>query len=140
MDYYHKYLQVSKKLQNNNIQREAKIRMLESEITRLKVQLINPVMIPEFNTELIDILQVVCECAMVTKEDILKGGRKQEFIQARFCFCYLAWKSGFGCSEVGRFLNKHHTTIIHANNEFEKWLELGYKYEVNLYNKCKERL
>ena len=140
MDYYLKYLEVSRKLKNNNVQREAKISILEREIQRLKIQLINPVIIPEFNKDLKDILHIVSECSMVTPSDILRGGRKQEYVVARFCFCYLAHKSGFGCSEVGRFLNKDHTTIIHARNQFEKWLELGYKYEVNLYKKCEARL
>jgi len=140
MDYYHKYLEVKRKLQNNNIQREAKIRILEREIQRLKIQIINPVIIPEFSKELKDLLQIVSECSMVTPNDILQGGRRQEYVVARFCFCKLAHELGFGCSEVGRFLNKDHTSIIYAHNRFSEWLDLGYKLEMNLYKKCKEML
>lgn len=140
MDYYLKYLATASKLKNVRIQSESKIRKLEKEIDRLKIQIIQPVIIPQKDKELVSLFNIVCEAAMITPSDLMDGGRKQEFIQARFCFIYLAHEHGYGCSELGRFMNKHHSSIIHGRNEFEKWLQFGYKYEVGLYNACKSLL
>lgn len=140
MDYYLKYLSTATKLKNVRIQTESKIRHLEKEIERLKIQIIQPAVIPQTDKEIIDLFNLVCEVAFITPHDLLHGGRHQKIIQARFCFIYLAYEVGFGYSEIGRFLNKHHSSCIHAKIEFEKWLELGYKYENWLYNECKKRL
>jgi chromosomal replication initiation ATPase DnaA len=140
MDYYLKYLATASKLKNVRIQAESKIRKLEKEIDKLKIEIIKPAIIPQKDKELLYLFNIVCEAAMITPSDLMIGGRKQEFIQARFCFIYLAHEHGYGCSELGRFMNKHHSSIIHGRNEFEKWLQFGYKYEVGLYKNCKEML
>ena len=140
MDYYLKYLATASKLKNVRIQAESKIRKLEKEIDKLKIEIIQPAIIPQKNKELVYLFNIVCEAGMITPSDLMNGGRKQEFIQARFCFIYLACEHGYGCSELGRFMNKHHSSIIHGRNEFEKWLQFGYKYEVGLYNDCKSLL
>jgi chromosomal replication initiation ATPase DnaA len=140
MDYYLKYLATASKLKNVRIQAESKIRKLEKEIDKLKIEIIKPAIIPQKDKELVSLFNIVCEAAMITPSDLMIGGRKQEFIQARFCFIYLAHEHGYGCSELGRFMNKHHSSIIHGRNEFEKWLQFGYKYEVGLYNGCKSLL
>ena len=49
----------------------------------------------------------------VTYDDIAKQSRKSEVVRARTHFCKEAYQKGYGVSEIGRYLKRDHTTILH---------------------------
>ena len=140
MDFYNKYLDTARKLKNVQLINQSKIRELEKEIQRLKIQIINPKTIPQYDRELIKILSAVSESSMITQGDIIGLSRQRSVAVVRFCFMYIAHESGFTLSEIGRFLNRHHSTIIHGVRAFEKFIDIGYKYECRVYEEAKKLL
>jgi chromosomal replication initiation ATPase DnaA len=138
MDFYNKYLDTARKLKNVQLINQSKIRELEKEIQRLKIQIINPKTIPQYDRELIKILSAVSESSMITQGDIIGLSRQRSVAVVRFCFMYIAHESGFTLSEIGRFLNRHHSTVIHGVRAFEKFIEIGYKYECRVYEDAKK--
>ena len=46
-------------------------------------------------------------------EDIAKRSRKLEVVRLRTAYCREAYASGYGVAEIGRYLKRDHTTIIH---------------------------
>lgn len=46
-------------------------------------------------------------------EDIAKRSRNIESVRLRTDYCREAYASGYGVSEIGRYLKRDHTTIIH---------------------------
>jgi chromosomal replication initiation ATPase DnaA len=140
MDYYLKYLDASRKLKNTEKMSESRIRELESEVYKLKVQLINPATPPNANREMLAILRAVSEVSMVTPGDIIGPERKRPISIVRFCFMYIAKDYGFTHAAIGRFVNRDHSTVIHGVKCYENYLELGYKYETRIYEEAKEIL
>ena len=138
MDFYNKYLDTARKLKNVQLINQSKIRELEKEIQRLKIQIINPKTSPQYDRELIKILSAVSESSMITQGDIIGLSRQRSVAVVRFCFMYIAHESGFTLSEIGRFLNRHHSTVIHGVRAFEKFIEIGYKYECRVYEEAKK--
>jgi hypothetical protein len=47
-------------------------------------------------------------------EDISSFDRQQPFVTARHLFCYICLENGYNLSAIARFLERDHTTIIHA--------------------------
>jgi chromosomal replication initiation ATPase DnaA len=140
MDYYLKYLDATRKLQNTQKMSESRIRELESEVNKLKIQLINPRKLPDENKELIAILQAVSEASMVTPMDITGPERKRPISIVRFCLMYIAKDYGFTHAAIGRFVNRDHSTVIHGVKCYENYLELKYKYETRIYKDAKKIL
>jgi len=141
MDFYNKYLDATRKLSNVQKISESRIRELEKEIYKLKIQLINPATPPNANRELIAILKAVAEVSMVTPGDITGPERKRSISIVRFCFMYIAKEYEFTHAAIGRFVNRDHSTVIHGVKCYENCLELqGYRYEKRIYNEAKEIL
>ena len=141
MDYYLKYLDTTKKLKNSRILSESRIRELETEVQKLKIQLINPATPPNANRELLAILKAVSQVSMITPGDITGPERRRSISVVRFCFMYIAKEYGFTHSEIGRFVNRDHSTVIHGVKSYENYIEMGgYKYEKRIYNEAKEIL
>jgi chromosomal replication initiation ATPase DnaA len=140
IDYYTKYLDVTRKL--NSVQKinESRIRELEKEIHKLKIQIINPIKAPIENKQMMEILQAVSEATMVTQHDIIGLERKRSISVVRYCFIYIAKEYNFTLAEIARFVNRHHATVIHALGNYEHWLSVGYKYETKIYKDAKEIL
>jgi len=138
MDFYNKYLDTSRKLKNVQKISESRIRELEKEIYKLKIQLINPATPPNANRELIAILKAVSEVSMITPGDITGPERKRSISIVRFCFMYIAKEYGFTHAAIGRFVNRDHSTVIHGVKCYENCLELqGYRYEKRIYQEAK---
>jgi len=140
MDFYNKYLDTSRKLRNVQKISESRIRELEKEIYKLKIQLINPATPPNANRELLAILKAVSEVSMVTPGDITGPERKRPISIVRFCFMYIAKDYGFTHAAIGRFVNRDHSTVIHGVKCYQNYLELGYKYETRIYKEAKNIL
>lgn len=85
-----------------------------------------------------DVLDVVSEYTGVDKSSILGRSRYREVMRARHLFVYLAVEhTGRSVSELGRFCNKDHTTIIHSVKLVSDLIETNndyyYSTYVNLY-------
>jgi hypothetical protein len=119
---------------------ESRIRELEKEIYKLKIQLINPATLPNANRELISILQAVAEASMITPGDITGIETKRTISIVRFCFMFIANEYGFTYASIGRFVNRDHSTVIHGVKSYQNFLQLKYKYEMRIYNDAKKIL
>tara|TARA_R110000868_G_scaffold96871_1_gene266472 strand:- start:157 stop:588 length:432 start_codon:yes stop_codon:yes gene_type:complete len=140
MDYYLKYLDKSRKLSNTQKVSESRIRELETEVQKLKIQLINPATPPNANKELLAILKAVSEVSMVTPGDLTGPERKRSISVVRFCFMYIAKEYEFTHAAIGRFVNRDHSTVIHGVKNYDSWIELKYKYETRIYKDAKKIL
>jgi len=140
MDYYLKYLDAARKLKNTQKMSESRIRELESEVYKLKIQLINPATPPNANREMLAILRAVSEVSMVTTGDITGPERKRPISIVRFCVMFIAKEYGFTHAVIARFLNRDHSTVIHGVKTYQHYIELGYKYEKRIYEEAKNIL
>lgn len=53
-------------------------------------------------------------------EEIASKIRRRNYVFARYLFIFIASHFGYSASEIARFLNKDHTTILHALIRAEK--------------------
>lgn len=70
--------------------------------------------------------------------DIMKKSNKRDFVNARKVFSKILIDKGFGSSEIGRYIRKHHSTVIHYRSDASAML----KYSPNVMDKylvCKEK-
>ena len=58
-----------------------------------------------------------------TNSDIMAFDRMRENVDARKMFCRLMREQGFQLIDIGRYLGKHHSTIIHQIRTCEELLE-----------------
>jgi hypothetical protein len=87
------------------------------------------------NKEEMDNLKKVVDS--VFSVDIMKKVNKREFVNGRKVFSKILVDRGFTISEIGRYLKKHHTTIIHYMSDVDGML----KYSPTVFDKyliCKE--
>ena len=63
----------------------------------------------------LDAIALACSEALgVPLDDLIGPSRKSEICRARFIAmkrCYLA---GYSLPEIGRYFNRHHTTVLHG--------------------------
>ncbi len=55
----------------------------------------------------------------MTYEQVAHKSRKTEVLRVRNKFCIDAYKEGYGCAEIGRYLKRDHTTILHSINKIK---------------------
>jgi hypothetical protein len=59
--------------------------------------------------------------------------RKRNIVDLRTMFCSIAYKLNFTLSDIGRYINRDHTTIIHLNRKAEDLLATDDRF-ASLYN------
>ncbi len=91
----------------------------------------------EVNTEIIS--EIVCKIMGTTLEKAKFRNRNSEAVSVRFMIAYILRLKGRWLSEIARFMNLHHTTIIHAINGAENLLSYNREYQ-NYFNKIKEEI
>jgi chromosomal replication initiation ATPase DnaA len=52
--------------------------------------------------------------------ELLYGGSRRQYVVARGMLVYLLRELGWSYPQIGKLLNKHHTTVINAVNSFER--------------------
>ena len=52
--------------------------------------------------------------------DIAVKNRERDTITKRNKFCVQAYIEGYGASEIGRYLKRHHTTILHCIHKIKR--------------------
>lgn len=65
-------------------------------------------------------LQKICDSHGVTMEQITGTSRNRELFLIRKQFAEIAYKDGFSASEIGRALNRCHTTVCYYLNRRKK--------------------
>lgn len=58
-------------------------------------------------------------------EDITGYSRIRPLVTIRHIFCFIAYGYGYPLTEIGRFLGRDHTTIIHALHCVEAHIKTG---------------
>ncbi len=56
----------------------------------------------------------------ITYNELAIKSRKREVITMRNRFCVEAYKEGYGASEIGRYLKRDHTTILHCIHKIKR--------------------
>jgi chromosomal replication initiation ATPase DnaA len=141
IDYYVLYLKERRQVRYLENKVEVSQRNYQKEIQRLKEMIINPIHKMNKNKELTEILQKVCDASGIMPHDIITSTRKREIVIARQLFCYITIKYfNYTLVQVGRFLNRHHSTVIHSVNAYTDYLQMKYKNETAIYEDAKNLL
>jgi len=141
IDYYVEYLKAKRQVRYLESKVEVNERNYQKEIQRLKEMIINPIYKMNKDKELTEILQKVCDASGIMPHDIIAITRKREIVIARQLFCYITIKYfNYTLVQVGRFLNRHHSTVIHSVNAYTDYLQMKYKNETAIYEDAKNIL
>ena len=89
-------------------------------------------------TTLENILTAVCILTGSNEAEIRSKSRKREYIIPRQIFCYAARKlTKMKYNEIGEFIGRDHSSIIHSCRESEKHIENNDKIFMEYFNKVK---
>ena len=67
--------------------------------------------------------------------DFTKKCRKREWVNLRQCFIHIAYNElKFTKSEIARFINTHHATVLHSLNKTQSYVEHNDSVFCSLYN------
>lgn len=82
------------------------------------------------------IFEAVCRVFKVTEVDLRQKRGKVNITMARHIFFYVAARiSGASLSDIGRYLNKHHTTVMWARDQVAGCLKVGDQRFMPYWNK-----
>lgn len=71
---------------------------------------------------LVDLVSEICK---IEKEKVFKRDRQKDVVMARHVVCYFARNYLLmGLEEIGKWLGIHHSSVIHAINKVETFLEI----------------
>lgn len=73
----------------------------------------------------------------ISMDRMVAAGRRKSDVEARSLFIFIAIESGTTYSELGRILNRDHTTIIHSYNNTKFSEEMRTKYDGYIAYKTK---
>lgn len=71
---------------------------------------------------------------------IQSATRKQDVVNARHLYCLFARVAGYGLTDIGKSLNRDHTTIMYAVNVAHERVQLNDPLTMPLYNRIKSAL
>ena len=74
-------------------------------------------------------LRVKCEQDDILPEEVVSKTRKRHLVEARMMISKLLLREGITLSEIARFLNKDHATIIHYRNLHDDLMKTEAKYK-----------
>jgi chromosomal replication initiation ATPase DnaA len=141
IDYYIEYLKAKREVKYLQNKLEICKRNYEKEIQRLKEMIINPIYKMNKNKELTEILQKVCDASGIMPHDIISKNRKRKIVIVRQLFCYITVKYfNYKLKNVGNFLIRDHSTVIHSVNAYTDYLQMRYKNETAIYEDAKNLL
>ena len=69
-----------------------------------------------------------------------KECRKREFVIFKQIFCYMCNQLGFTLQYTGKFINKHHASVIHSIRQIEGLLDIDDPQVCEAYEKLKENM
>jgi len=139
-DYTYEYITLKSRHERMKNVHDAKIKKLQLEIDMLKGKIIQPMLIPKFDLELGEVLQIVSEVTNVFQDDIISHKRNREIVTARALFSYICrHKMKKSLKYIGRFINRDHSTVIHLISNYDNYLNMKYKAETIYYNAAVDR-
>jgi len=70
-----------------------------------------------------EIISDVADIYGITVENILSRRRLRRYADARAVICYvLCFTQGYSTTEVGKVLNRNHSSIVYFNKKTRDWL------------------
>ena len=121
---------------------EALLSKKDQEIEMLRNLIINPKRIAKVEDKTLDnLMKIVCDVLNVLPSEFFSKCRRQEYVLARFFFCYFAnvyMKEA--TTKIGLYINRDHSTVIHGRNMIGDLIHIGAKYEMQLYKQIEQRL
>ena len=140
-DYTYDYITLKARHERMKNVHDAKIKKLQLEIDMLRGKIITPMVIPKFDLELREVLDIVSGITGVFQDDIISDKRYREVVTARALFCYICrFKMDKSLKNIGNFINRHHSSVINLVSNYDNFLNLGYKNETIFHNRCIDRL
>lgn len=139
-DYTYDYITLKARHEKMKNVHDAQIKKLQLEIDMLRGKIITPMVIPKFNLDLGDVLQIVSEITNVFKDDIISHKRNREIVTARALFCYICRVNmKKSLKYIGSYLNRHHSSVINLATNYDNYLNMKYKDETIYYNAAVDR-
>jgi len=139
-DYTYDYITLKARHERMKNVHDSQIKKLQLEIDMLRGKIITPMIIPKFDLDLGEMLQIVSEITNVFKDDIISHKRNREIVTARALFCYICRvKMNKSLKYIARFINRHHSSVINLVSNYDNFLNLGYKAETIYYNAAVDR-
>jgi len=74
------------------------------------------------------------------KDGIKSNTRIHELVVMRQIFCYIALEFGYTYTEIGRFLQMNHSTIIAAKKSLDSSFETNYRNALDKYKAVKNSI
>ena len=139
-DYTYDYITLKARHERMKNVHDAKIEKLNREIEELRAKIIRPMVIPKFDLELGEVLQIVSEITQVFQDDIISHKRNREIVTARALFCYMSrMRMKKSLKHIGRYINRHHSSVINLVSNYDNFLNMKYKAETIYYNAAVDR-
>lgn len=141
MNYEYEYIVLKGRYERMKAMYESRIVKMKKEIHEMRDHIIDPILIPQFDLEMLEVLDLVAKVTKVFKEDIMSRKRDREIVIARSLFSYICrnhLKKQF--KVIGRFLNRDHSSIIYHCEVYNNYLKMNYRNETIFYNECIHRI
>lgn len=141
MDYILAYSKSSRRVRELENKLAYTVSKYEKEIAKLKKEILAPrIKFTSKMGQFEKVLQVCCMVCNVTPTEVLSKCRRGDIMTARHLIVYLLrFDYALHYSEIGRKLNRDHSTAINSFKQFSNSLEYR-KEEKRLYNTAKELL
>lgn len=75
------------------------------------------------------IIAVITLKTGVTDDEIKGKGRKSRIVTPRQIFCKVAYMNGYSLKEIGRYINRDHTTILYSIKSYENYYQTEPEYK-----------
>ena len=64
----------------------------------------------------------------VYRLDISRNNRQREYVSARISYIRIMRDVGFGVQDIGRSINKHHSSVIHNDKKFDVYYKFDKRF------------
>jgi chromosomal replication initiator protein len=141
MDYILAYSKSSRRVRELENKLAYTVAKYEKEIASLKKEILAPrIKFTSKMGQFEKVLQVACMVCNVTPSEVLSKGRRGDIMTARHLVVYLLRHDyALHYAEIGRRLNRDHSTAINSFKQFSNSLDYR-KEERRIYNTAKELL
>jgi len=75
--------------------------------------------IPDWQSKMGRIIEETCREFHVNRQELVEGGNHQSLVKVRMVVAYRAREAGYSLPQIGRAINRHHTSIIHLLKKYK---------------------
>ena len=141
MDYQYEYIKIKSKMKRQERLLNDRINKLKAEVYDLTCKINNPYQAPQYDVQFVKLLQLVTSVTNIFADDIMGIKRDRPMVVARALFSYVARVHlNRTYTDIGRYLNRDHSTIIHLCKNYTDYIELQYQPEYDFYKLVMEHL